>query len=94
MPIRTAYNSTFRRQNKTLVPATFKKGVISSINQIGGANGVSANVIIVGNMQTVLKNVRFSSSIIAANVRPGDKCRIDLFSEANPNDMIISYVYH
>ena len=89
MPLRTPYNKIFQKQSKGLIPATFKKAVISSIDP----QGASANVFIVGNTQTIINNVPFASSIDVSSVQQGDKCRLDCFDESNPSDMVIAYIY-
>ena len=87
--INTPYNQIYKEQNKNLIQATFKKAVISSVN----VSNNSADVYIVGNVQTTLRNIAFSKSVNISNVRPGDKCRVDCFDESNPNDMVIAYTY-
>lgn len=83
------YNQTFKRQAAKLIPATFKKGIISAIY----TNSSTADVMFVGNQQTIIKSVPFASSINVALVSVGDKCKIDCFDETNPNDMVIAYTY-
>lgn len=87
--VQTSFNELYRKQNQKLIRATFKKGLIVSVNLAAS----TADVSIVGNPSTILKNVPFASHIIASLVIPNDKCRLDLFDETNPNDMVIAYIY-
>ena len=82
-------NKLFERDNKNLIPAFFKKAIISSINQ----QNLSASVYIVGNSQTIINNIPFSTSVDVSKVQVGDRCRVDCFDESNPSDMVIAYVY-
>lgn len=85
----TNANRLFKEQNERLVRATFKKGVIAKVY----LSSFSADVFIIGNTQTLIKNVPFASNVSIAGISIGDKCRLDLFDETNPNDMVISYTY-
>ncbi|MGH2639898.1 MAG: hypothetical protein ACRDF4_11575, partial [Rhabdochlamydiaceae bacterium] len=78
-----------KKQNNKTTPATFKRGVIVTVHP----SAWSADVIVVGNNQTILKNIPLSSAITPSQVRAGDRCRIDMFDETNQNDMIIAYTY-
>ena len=82
-------NQTYKKQNQKLLPATFKKGVIIQAYQ----NNWTADVYIVGNNQTILKGVPLALSIDATILQAGMKCRLDLFDETNPSDMVVAYVY-
>ena len=88
------YNEVFKKQNDKTSPAFFKKGII---NKTYRAN-YTADVRLVGNEQTIIKNVHLSSSVFALLAAGADltgfKCRIDIFDETNPNDMIVAYVYY
>ena len=48
---------------------------------------------IVGNNQTVIRNIPVASSIDITKVNLGDRCRVDMFDEKNPNDMVVAYTY-
>lgn len=87
--IKTPPNKIFQNQNNRLMPATFKKAIITSVNVARN----SANVYIVGNAQTIIKNIPLSSAIIASTVKLGSKCRVDCFDESNPSDQVVAYVY-
>ncbi len=79
------FNSTFKKQVKTLVPNTFKKGVINNVNV---ANR-TANVSFTENPQTIIKNIPVSSSIDITTINNGMACFIQLFDETNPNNMLV-----
>jgi excinuclease UvrABC helicase subunit UvrB len=84
-------NTIFQKQQKSLVNATFKKGIFSAIHTATN----SADVIIVGSVQTVVKNVPLSSSLISiiSTLKQGQRCKVDCFNEANPRDWVVSYTY-
>ena len=73
---------------KKVSMSTFKKGVISSVNE----QSWTADVSLVGDYQTVLRNVKLSNNI---TITPavGQYCRIDVFDVNNPIDMVIAYTY-
>lgn len=77
------------KANKIVTPATFKRGIINAIHPVNG----TVDVQLVGNQSTVLKNIYTSSAINLNTIRVGDKCRIDMFDETNPNDCVVAYVY-
>lgn len=82
-------NDTWKQQSKKLVRATFKKGFVVAVN----TGAVTMDVSFAENPQTVLRNIPAAKSITLANVSVGQKCRVDLFDETNPNDMVVAYVY-
>ena len=83
------YLKLVKKQNNKVTPATFKRGLIVNVY----STSWSADVIIIGNSQTILKNVPLSSAISPSNIRAGDKCRIDMFDETNQDDMVVAYTY-
>jgi hypothetical protein len=83
--INKLYKNIAKRQN----PSTFKKAVISSVNKGSG----TANAYFIENPQNTINNIPFSSAVDIANVVPGTKCRVDIFDETNPTDMVIAYTY-
>lgn len=87
--IRVPYNKTYQKQNTRLVPYSFKKAVISSVN----TKNNSADISFIGNSQTVVKNIPFASYVNVMKVNPGDKCKVDVFDPSNPSDMVIAYTY-
>ena len=76
-------------QNDKLVRATFKKAIINALYPNTG----TADVMFVQNQQTVVKGVPLASHIIPSLVMIGDRCRVDIFDEKNPNDMVVAYIY-
>lgn len=83
------YLKIVKNQNTKVTPETFKRGTIVAIHK----ESCSADVIIVGSNESIAKNVPLSSAINANVVMPGDRCRIDMFDETNPDDSVIAYTY-
>jgi hypothetical protein len=83
------YRKTFKDMQNITGSATYKKGIIAKLY----LDSASADVVIVGSNQTVLKNISFSSAIDLNDIMVGDKCRVDMFSEYNPSDSVIAYTY-
>lgn len=75
-------------KNKRLIPSFTKRGLINRIYP----ETWTADVVIIGGNQPVVKNIPLSSSI-PSGVQVGDKCRVDMFDESNPNDMVVAYIY-
>jgi hypothetical protein len=86
---RVPFNDVFKGQQKKLVRATFKKAIINQVY----ANSSTADVYFSGNPQTIIKGVPLATHIIPSLVSVGDKCRVDVFDETNPNDMVVAYIY-
>ena len=84
-----SYNEVFKKQNAHLLPATFKKAVISAVQ----ASNFTADVYYVENQNTVIRAIPFASHIDATKVMAGDKCRVDCFDEKNSRDCVIAYIY-
>ena len=82
-------NKTFDKQQKKLVRATFKKGFVNAIH----SNTATVDVYFSENPQTIIKNIPVAKSVTIASVMIGQKCRIDIFDETNPNDMVMAYTY-
>lgn len=87
-PLRS-YLQLHQQANEKVTPATFKRGIISAVN----VHAMTADVQIVGNQSTVLKGIPLSSAINPATLSVGARCRIDMFSESNPNDCVVAYTY-
>jgi hypothetical protein len=85
----TPVNQTFKQQQKRLVKSTFKKGFVNAIHS--GSNTV--DVSFAENPQTIIKNIPIAKSVSIASVIVGQRCRIDMFDETNPNDCVLAYVY-
>jgi hypothetical protein len=83
-----SYLNFQKRQLGKISPATFKHGVIAAVYR----QSWSADVVVEGDMQTVLKNIPMSSAV-PYNVRVGQLCRIDMFDETNPKDSVVAYTY-
>lgn len=84
-----SYNELYDKQQKKLVRATFKKAVINNINIPNN----TADVYFAQSPSTTIKNIPLSSQINASTLIVGDRCRVDIFDETNPNDMVIAYIY-
>jgi hypothetical protein len=83
------YNQIFQNQQRSLVPATFKKAVISAVNP----QNFTADVYFAENPQTVIRSIPLASHIVSTSVKVGDRCRVDLFDEKNPRDAVVAYLY-
>ena len=87
--IKVPYQQIHEGQNKKLTPASLKKGVINAIY----VSSWTADVQIIGGTSTILKNVPINLSLSLNDIKVGDRCKLDLFDETNPNDMVIAYTY-
>lgn len=82
-------NDTFKGQQKKLVRATFKQGVVVNVN----ISAFTMDVSFVENPQNVIRSIPVAKSVAIGSVVTGQKCRIDLFDETNPNSMVVAYVF-
>ena len=82
-------NQTWQKQNQKLVPATFKKAIITAVQ----LQNNSADVYFVESPNTVVRSIPFSSAVDKTTIAAGNRCRVDLFDEKNSRDMVISYTY-
>ncbi len=82
-------NDLWKKQHGKLVRSTFKKAIISNVN--AAAN--TADVYFAENPATVIRSIPLASQITASQVMVGDRCRVDVFDETNPNDMVVAYIY-
>ena len=82
-------NKVFDMQQKKLVEATFKKGIISAIN----ATAFTADVAFSENPNNVIRSVPLASHINPSLVAVGDRCRIDVFDETSIKDLVVAYIY-
>lgn len=89
MGLKTSANKTWKEQAKKLLPATFKKAIVTAVY----STNYTVDIYIVGNNQTIIRNIPLASSVDITNVAQGDRCRVDMFSETNPNDMVVAYIY-
>src|SRR5579872_4265141 len=83
------YNDLWKKQHGKLVRATFKKAIITNVN----ASTNTADVYFSENPATVIRSIPLASQIVASQVMVGDRCRVDVFDETNPNDMVVAYIY-
>jgi len=89
MSITPTFNDLYKKQQKKLVPSSFKKGIISQVNP----SAHTANIYFVDNSQNIIKNIPMAKSIDITTVKVGLRCRVDLFDESNPQDMVVAYLY-
>jgi hypothetical protein len=82
-------NQTFRQQQQKLVRATYKKGFINAVH----ASARTVDVYYAESPQSLIRNIPVAQSVNVATVIIGQRCRIDLFDETNPNDSVCAYVY-
>jgi hypothetical protein len=83
------YTQIHKEFNERLTPAFTKRGIINKLYP----ETWTADIQIVGSTQGIIKGVPLSSAIDINDVRIGDKCRVDMFDENNPNDMVVAYTY-
>lgn len=83
------FNKTFEKQQRKLVPSTFKKAFINAIH----VNSATVDVYFAENPQSIIKNIPIAKSVDLTTAFVGQRCRIDLFDETNPADCVLAYVY-
>lgn len=82
-------NDTWKKQQKHLVRSTFKKATVIAVNKSANTLDIS----FVENPQTVLRGIPLARCMPIADVMVGQRCRVDLFDETNPSDMVVAYSY-
>jgi hypothetical protein len=82
-------NKTWQKQFNRIVKSGFKKGFINAVHISSG----TVDVYFAENPQTIIKNIPVSKNITMASVMAGQRCKIDIFDEINPNDMVVAYTY-
>lgn len=82
-------NTTFQKQQGRLVRATFKKAFISAVH----ANAHTVDVSYAENPLTIVRNVPIADTVDVTKLAAGQRCRIDVFDETNPNDCALAYTY-
>ena len=82
-------NDTWKQQQKKLVRSVFKKGLINTVH----VSSRTVDVSYAENPQTVIKNIPIANTVDISKVAVGQRCRIDMFDETNPNDCVMSYTY-
>lgn len=83
------FNSLYQKQNQKLIRATFKKGFVNAVN----ANARTVDVYYAENPQTIIRNIPVAANVAIAGVAVGNRCRIDVFDETNPSDVVMAYTY-
>ena len=91
---------SFQKSTAKLTGATFKKAFISSYNE----SARTVDVYFANNLQTVIKGIPIADPEIEAlqtiinelgsDFLIGKKCRIDIFDEKNPKDMVMAYTWN
>lgn len=84
-----ALNDTFKQQQRKLVRSTFKKGFINAVYP----NSYTVDIYYAENPQQIMRNIPVAKSVAISTVRVQQRCRIDIFDETNPNDMVVAYTY-
>lgn len=87
--MKTPFNKTYKTQNTRLVPKSFKKAVISSVY----VNNYTVDVYFIGNNQTIIRNIPVANTVDITTINPGDRCKVDIFDETNPSDMVLAYTF-
>lgn len=87
--MRESPNKTYTNQNKKLIPQTSRKAIVTATYP----NNYTVDVYFIGNNQTVIRNIPIASNVDITKVAQGDRCKIDMFDETNPNDMVMAYTY-
>jgi hypothetical protein len=88
--MRVPYNEIYKNQTSKLVPAMNKKAIIARIN----SSAHTVDIYYPNNPQTIIKNIQVASGVDMSKLLVGGQCKIDLFDEANPKDIIVSYAYN
>lgn len=86
---RVPFNDLFKKQQRSLIPSTFKKGFISAVH----TNAGTVDVSFAQNPLTIVKGIPVASTVNIANVVAGQRCRVDVFDETNPKDMVMAFTY-
>jgi hypothetical protein len=84
-----SYKGLHGKINNTITPDTFKRGIISAVHIASN----TADVNILGNNASIVKNVPLSSAINPFLVQAGDKCQLWMFDATNPNDCVVTFTY-
>ncbi len=90
--INKSFKTFYKEQTAKLQPVISRQGVITKLN----ITAWTADVQIVGNNQSVLKNVPLSSAI-PINILVGDKVILDTLQENSPSSntggVVVAYMY-
>lgn len=82
-------NKTYQQNNQKLIPVTSRKAIITAVYP----SSCTVDIYFIGNNQTVIRNIPVASNTDISTIAQGDRCKVDLFDETNPNDMVMSYTY-
>lgn len=82
-------NDTWKNQHDKIVRSTFKKAYVNAVH----ASSRTVDVYFIENPQTIIRNIPVAGTVSIAAVLVGARCRIDIFDETNPNDMVMAYFY-
>lgn len=82
-------NETFKHQQSRLVRSTFKKAFVNAVHV--GSNTV--DVYYAENPQSVIKNIPIADNVTITSIVIGQRCRVDIFDETNPNDCVMAFTF-
>lgn len=82
-------NDIFRKQQQRLVRSTFKKGLINAVHTASR----TVDVTFAENPQSIIKNIPVASNVSITTVVAGQRCRVDIFDETNPQDSVMAFTY-
>ena len=89
MPITLPYNEFVKKQNDKNTTIPLRKGIINAVYP----ESWTADVQIIGSVQTIVKSVPISLALAIGDIRVGDKCKLDVFDESNQIDIVVAYTY-
>jgi hypothetical protein len=85
-----SYKNLHRKLNDKVTPTEWMRGIIVAVHYASK----TADVSLLGNNASIIKNIPLSSGVGAiANVKVGQRCRVDLFDSSNPSDSCVAYLY-
>ena len=87
--MKVPYNTQYQQQNKKLIQASIKKAVITSVNIAAR----QVDLYFITNPGIVSKGVPVSSGVNLSTIAAGTRCKVDIFDETNPKDMVVAYTY-
>jgi hypothetical protein len=79
----------FKIRQKKLIPVINKKGVVVRVYP---ANK-TVDLYFINDPKTVVKSVPCSNAVNMLTIIPGQKCKVDIFDEANAKDFVVAYTY-
>lgn len=82
-------NPFYKKQNQALIEDDYKKAVISAVNP--GSRQV--DIYFIRNPDTVIRGVAVAAHIPVNDSIIGLRCKVDVFDEVNPKDMVVAYIY-